>query len=414
MRTEILNSLDNPKHLEKLYRDNKAGFRKAFEQVYPDIQEHPAAGFWQERLFFEAGEGASISRNELLVVAVLAVAAGLIARIPMFWDMEGEYFYPRNMAFIIFPALSLYFAWKHHLGAVRVGVIGVIMALSALYINILPDNEASHTLILACIHLPLVIWSVWGYTYTGRQFGSLAKRVEFLRHNGDLVVINTVLLIAGGILTGVTIGLFELIQIEIEESYFTNFAIWGLAASPLVSSFLIQSNPLLVKNVSPMVARIFTPLVLVTLVVYLGAMVYTGKDPYNDRDFLIIFNLLLIGVMAIILFAIAETSKSGQNRFGVLLLFLLSLVTIVINGIALSAIIFRISEWGITPNRAAVLGANLLILVHLMMVAFRLFKVLSQPQEMGTVENTIAAYLPVYTLWTAIVVFVFPVVFAFV
>ncbi|MEX2568811.1 MAG: hypothetical protein WD431_22910, partial [Cyclobacteriaceae bacterium] len=37
-------------------------------------------------------------------------------------------------------------------------------------------------------------------------------------------------------------------------------------------------------------------------------------------------------------------------------LLLLSAVTIIVNGITLSAILFRISEWGITPNRAAVLG----------------------------------------------------------
>lgn len=413
MNTEILSNLDNPRELERLYRSDKTGFRKAFERVYPEIQEHPVAGVWQERLFFESGETSMISKNELLVVGALAILAGLIARIPIFLEMESEYFYPRNLAFIVFPVLSLYFAWKHRLGVGHIAVVGLLMGLSALYINLLPENEASHTLILACIHLPLAIWSVWGYTYTGRQYRSLPVRIDFLRHNGDLIVINTVLLIAGGILTGITVGLFELIEIEIGEQYFENFAIWGLAASPLISTFLIQYNPNLVKNVSPIVAKIFTPLVLITLLVYLGAIVYTGKDPYNDRDFLIVFNLLLIGVMAIILFAIAESSKSGRTKINILLLFLLSIVTIIINGIALSAIIFRISEWGITPNRTAVLGANLLVLVHLMIVAYRLFKVMTKPEEMETVENAIAAYLPIYTIWSAVVVFLFPVLFGF-
>jgi len=59
---------------------------------------------------------------------------------------------------------------------------------------------------------------------------------------------------------------------------------------------------------------VFTPLVLTTLVIYLIAVIGTGKDPYNDRDFLLIFNLLLIGVMAIILFSIAETSKNSDSK----------------------------------------------------------------------------------------------------
>jgi hypothetical protein len=165
--------------------------------------------------------------------------------------------------------------------------------------------------------------------------------------------------------------------------------------------------------VSPVVAKVFTPLVLIMLVVYLAAMVITGKDPYNDREFLLIFNLLLVGVMAIILFSVAETPKDGKNQTALLMLFLLSLVTIIVNGIALSAIIFRISEWGITPNRLAVLGANLLILSNLLIVAYRLFRSLKHPSELVAVENSIAAFLPVYAAWTIIITFFFPVLFGF-
>ena len=63
-----------------------------------------------------------------------------------------------------------------------------------------------------------------------------------------------------------------------------------------------------------------------------------------------VFNFLLIGVMAIILFSIAESFKKNESRAGSILLFALSVVTIVVNGIALSAILFRISEQGITPT----------------------------------------------------------------
>jgi hypothetical protein len=52
------------------------------------------------------------------------------------------------------------------------------------------------------------------------------------------------------------------------------------------------------------------------LVVYLIAIVYSGKNPYNNREFLLIFNALLIGVMAIIFFSVAETSKTTKNNTG--------------------------------------------------------------------------------------------------
>jgi hypothetical protein len=149
------------------------------------------------------------------------------------------------------------------------------------------------------------------------------------------------------------------------------------------------------------------------LVVYLSAIIYSGKDPYNDREFLMIFNSLLIGVMAIIFFSIAETAKTTQSRAEVIVLFLLSLVTIIVNGIALSAIVFRISEWGITPNRAAVLGSNVLILINFLLVIAQLFKVLYRKSDLADVGRAIAFYLPVYGLWTIVVTFLFPLIFGF-
>jgi hypothetical protein len=95
------------------------------------------------------------------------------------------------------------------------------------------------------------------------------------------------------------------------------------------------------------------------------------------------------------------------------ILFLLSVITIVVNGIALSAILFRIAEWGITPNRAAVLGANVLMLINLLLVTVQLYRVLSKKTEITAVEKAIAAYLPVYVLWAMIVTFLFPVIFGF-
>ncbi|GAB1374555.1 hypothetical protein MASR1M46_14410 [Bacteroidales bacterium] len=70
-------------------------------------------------------------------------------------------------------------------------------------------------------------------------------------------------------------------------------------------------------KVSPVIAKIFSPLVLIMLLVFLSAMAFSGKDPYNDREFLIIFNALLVGVMAIIFFSVAESSSGGaMQRYG--------------------------------------------------------------------------------------------------
>jgi ABC-type uncharacterized transport system permease subunit len=88
-------------------------------------------------------------------------------------------------------------------------------------------------------------------------------------------------------------------------------------------------------------------------------------------------------------------------------------LALIANVIALSAIIFRLSSFGFTPNRVAVLGANLLIFIHLASISFQLIKSLQPNGDIEKVEEAIVRFLPVYSVWTGIVVFVFPLVFHF-
>lgn len=61
-------------------------------------------------------------------------------------------------------------------------------------------------------------------------------------------MMTTIILISGAILTGITIGLFSLINLEIYEFYFKYIVVWGIAASPIVGTYLVQTNPQLVNN----------------------------------------------------------------------------------------------------------------------------------------------------------------------
>jgi hypothetical protein len=105
---------------------------------------------------------------------------------------------------------------------------------------------------------------------------------------------------------------------------------------------------------------------------------------------------------------VAESSKSVYTVWKHLPLLGLALVTVLVNGIALSAIVFRIAEWGFTPNRLAVLGTNVLLFVHLVWLLFSLFRVSKMRGDYAHVDRAMAIYLPVYAVWTAFVVFGLP------
>jgi len=412
MKNDIFIHLDNPKELERLYRQNKTQFKQSFLDVYPQIKDKPMAQFWKERLEDSREEIQFGSKKELIFVLIAALIAGLIAKIPSFTSIGEEFFYSRNVGFIVFPTLIAYFSLKNNLGIQKWMLFGGISLISLLFINLFPNNPNSDTLTLSCIHLLLFLWSLLGFSFVG-EAGHTLKRLDFLRFNGDFVVMSTLILIAGGITTGITIGLFSLIGYQIENFYFDNVVVIGLAAVPLVATFLTQTNPQLVSKVSPVIARIFSPIVLVMLVIYLFAIFYSGKDPYNDRDFLLLFNALLIGVMAIIFFSVAEATNTEKGKTEKWILFLLSVVTILVNAIALSAILFRISTWGITPNRLAVLGSNIFILINLLLVTIKLFGVVTKKSNIVEVGGQIAIFLPVYVIWTSFVTFILPFLFNF-
>jgi hypothetical protein len=255
------------------------------------------------------------------------------------------------------------------------------------------------------------MWCVFGLIYIDFNIKDQRKRIEFIRHNGDLAILGAIILIAGGALTGITVLLFHAIGINIEMFYFNNIVLIGLVSAPIVTTYIIENFNTLTDKFASIVASLFSPLVLFTLVVYLIAIIFSAKDPYNDRNFLLIFNIMLIGVMGIIVFSISETSIYAKQNFNRMVLLILSIITLIINLIALSAIFYRLSKYGLTPNRLAILVSNILIFGNLILITIDLFRINLKKSEPDKVELTISKYLPVYLLWIMIVVFGFPIIF---
>src|SRR5690606_41479171 len=142
-----------------------------------------------------------------------------------------------------------------------------------------------------------------GYSYVSDHPGSSLQRMRFLQFNGNLVIMTGLLIIAGVIFSGLTVCMFSLINIQIDDLYGYYIAIPGLSVMPLLANWLVNNSPQLVDRIAPVIARIFTPLVLITLAIYLVTVMVTGKNPYQDREFLLLFNVMLIAVMAIIVFS---------------------------------------------------------------------------------------------------------------
>lgn len=411
MKNQIKENLLHPEKLEKLYRRETTQFKQAFQELYPEIESEIVAQVWKERLGGSSESASWGTKRDWVLLTVLAGLAGMFMQLPDWLSISHDFYFPRNIAFFIIPSIGIYFARKQTFSWGKLGLpIGALL-FSVLYLNLLPE-PMSDTLVLTCIHIPILLWILIGSLYpSGRNLST--SRIEFLRFHGDLMVMSAVILLAGALFTALTLNLFLLIDMPIEKFYMRYIVLSALPSVPLLASFLVTENPNLVNKISPVIARIFTPIVAFMLLFFLGAIFLTGKDPYNDRDFLLVFNGVLIGVMALLLFSTSEMTKISNRGMQSYFLVALAVLALIDNAVALSAISFRLVEFGFTPNRLAVLGSNALILLNLFGVSRQLFRWVKGQADLQDVEASMTYFLPIYAIWAALVSFIFPFVFSF-
>jgi hypothetical protein len=281
--------------------------------------------------------------KEIGVVIGLAFITGLILKIPMMFGIDEDAYFPRNIGSIALPALLGYSLYVSKLSGKRSGILIGLAGMLVLYLNLLPGPIDQPTLVLACIHIPFLIWFIFAKAYLKEEWSQPQKRIDFIRFNGEIVIMAGLLGLSLLLFSAITIALFELIGFRIEDLYFEQIGIWGLGAIPVLSFYLVHNNRDIASKISPIIAKLFTPPAFVLLLIFSVMLPQAEQTIFDDRELLLMFNLILLAVMALILFSF-KNNKS--NRFQNYLLLGLASIAIIDNLLALSAIGFRLFEFG--------------------------------------------------------------------
>ena len=87
-------------------------------------------------------------------------------------------------------------------------------------------------------------------------------------------------------------------------------------------------------------------------------------------------------------------------------------LSVAVDAIALSAIVYRFASYGVSPNRLAVLGGNLLLFGYLCGLTITLARGAKSGQQQLPLR-WVAECIPYFGVWSALWVFVFPALFQF-
>lgn len=356
-------------------------------------------------------------RGEFPVVLSLAIAAGAAVKAPELAGVSAlggdEAFYARNASLFVLPLLALYFLWKRG-ASVTVGLsLAAAFGVAAVFANVYPFEAGAHTEVLTSMHMPITLWLTIGMAYVGGRWFADGGRMDFVRFSGELAIYYVLIAMGGGVLTAFTIMMFESIGLDAEWLAQSWIIPCGAAGAVIIGSWLVEAKQSVIENMAPVLTRLFTPLFTLLLLVFLGTMAWTGNPIDVEREVLIGFDLLLVLVVGLVLYAVSARDPQAPPDFFDRLQLLLVVSALVVDGVALAAIAARISEFGFTPNRVAALGENLILLVNLTWTAWLYASFVGRRGTFAALERWQVAYLPVYSAWAAFVVMAFPPLFGY-
>jgi hypothetical protein len=371
-----------------------------------------------------AAEPADTKRSEIFVVLSLAVAAALAVKLPALFGLrlspheEVPQFYFRNASLFVFPLLTVYFMWKRGSNAVSGLLLALAFAAGAVFANVFPfarrsDTDVSDTEALTILHLPIALWLAVGFAYVRGRWFDDGGRMNFVRFSGELAIYYVLIALGGGVVTGFTVMLFSAIDMNPEWFVGPWLIPCGAAGAVIIGSWLVEAKQSVIENMAPVLTRLFTPLFTVLLLAFLATMAWTGNPINVKREVLIGFDLLLAVVVGLVLYAASARDPQAPPDFFDGLQLLLVVSALVVDAVALWAIAARITEFGFTPNRVAALGENLILLVNLAWTAGLYASFLRHRGSFAALERWQIAYLPVYAVWAALVVVMFPPVFGY-
>ena len=393
--------VEDAEQLEQVYHAAlKAGETDAFKQAIDDnhmtAPDNLLYAAWFHRLKYSAAQAKSFVIAWAWVIP-LAVFNGLL----FWWLSDSRYVIemvgtrqgatgdflpaifllaaPLSAAFVLIYLTAV--GRKHWRLSALIGIILVAAGAYALLTypqaGTRPFQEQYLTLMM--MHLPLLAWAGVG-AFLIAEHRDPANRFAFLIKSLEVFVMGGLFVIAGGLFTYITVSLFAALDVDFPELVQRIFIAGGGGLIPVVATAVIY-NPSVPpaeqafnEGLSKLVAllmRILLPLTLLVLTVYLAFIPFNFREPFDNRDVLIIYNGMLFAVIALLVGATPVSLADISPRLGRWLrlgIIAVAALALIVSLYALAAILYRTALDRLTPNRLTFIGWNVINIGLLLLV----------------------------------------------
>jgi hypothetical protein len=430
---------EDAEQLEQIYHaalgaGETDAFKQAIDDSHMSAPENLLYAAWFYRLKYAA------ARAKGYVVAWAWVIPLAVINALLFWWLSGDRFMVTIEGFrgpardfiptLVLLAASLYAVFvliyltavgrkRWHLSA----VIAILLLAAGAYVLLTypqtgPVPYQEQYLGLMTMHLPLLAWAGVGAFLIARHRDP-ANRFSFLIKSLEAFILGGLFVIAGGLFTGITIGLFDALDVDFPELVQRLFIAGGAGMIPVVATAVIY-NPAVPpaeqafdEGLSKLVAllmRILLPLTLLVLLVYLAFIPFNFRAPFEDRDVLVIYNAMLFAVVVLLVGA-TPVSLAGISprltrwlRLGIIAVAALALI---VSLYALAAILYRTALDRLTPNRLAFIGWNVVNIGLLFLVL--LFQARAKEGRwLHGLYRAFSAGTIAYAVWTLAMILALP------
>lgn len=429
---DIQASINDPERLENLYQlsrgsGDEAEFRADLHEVYEKSPDNLLLAAWHSRF-----EHLPLTKPKRTTNWGLAVVLGAITGLILWLVSNPDWVLPNQIPYLLLvwapiaTILTLIFLAVISMRNYRFTALAAIgLIIATLYILLISRGQAALAsrdyLILMLIQLPLLCWIGLGIAVM--QFRSTAgNRFAFLIKSIEVIITAGVYLIFGLAFGGITFGMFAALNVTIPEIIMRLIALGGFGLIPIFAVATMydpqvspeaQDFSLGLSKFVFTIVRLLLPLTLLVLVIYLFVIPFNFMAPFQNRNLLIIYNVmqfaiigLLIGATPIKLDDLSEKLQIWLRR-GIVAV---AILTLLISLYALSAVIYRTVLDGLTLNRTAIIGwnfINIVILISLVVTQLR-----KSALEWHTrLQNIFSRATAAYMIWSLLLIVFLPLIF---